>query len=66
MEVERIANFVGGPGPREIDVGDLAERRVLVVGAGSMGALAGATLAARGAGGVRCEIRIVELRGGGR
>ncbi len=33
-------------------VGDLAERRVLVVGAGSMGALAGATLAARGAGGV--------------
>jgi glutamyl-tRNA reductase len=31
-------------------VGDLADRRVLVVGAGSMGALAGAVLAARGAG----------------
>ncbi len=30
-------------------VGDLARRRVLIVGAGSMGALAGATLAARGA-----------------
>ncbi len=31
-------------------VGDLAARRVLIVGAGSMGALAGSTLTARGAG----------------
>lgn len=33
-------------------LGDLAERRVLVVGAGSMGALAASTLVARGAGDV--------------
>ncbi len=33
-------------------LGDLAGRRVLVVGAGSMGALAASTLVARGAGGV--------------
>ncbi|MGB7982557.1 MAG: glutamyl-tRNA reductase [Candidatus Nanopelagicales bacterium] len=31
-------------------VGDLAQRRVLIVGAGSMGALAGSTLTARGVG----------------
>ena len=43
------ASFVSvGAGPGDARVGDLAGRAVLVMGAGSMGALAGTTLARRG------------------